>query len=111
MRISERDYDEFVEDRFPNMVLVRAWSDCNIWSAGIEEPLLVLVDGPTKSVAVFEYDTPAEREKDIRLVCSLRDGGGGDGGGVPAAILPRPPSRSGSMAEPLPIEPSDDETC
>src|SRR5207248_1041812 len=104
MRLTERDYDAFVEDHFPNMVLVRTWADCKIWSAGVEQLLLVLVDNASKRVALFEYDTPTEREKDIQLVLHLSDGEGGAGVGVPAFLRPKPPNRSAGNAQSLPIE-------
>ena len=104
MRMIERDYDAFAEDHFPNMVLVRTWADCKIWSAGVEEALLVLVDTASKRVALFEYDTPTEREKDIQLVVHLPDDAGGAGAGVPAFLNPTPPSRSARNAQALPIE-------
>ena len=91
MRITERNYDAFAEDHFPNMVLVRAWAGCKIWSAGVEQPLLVLVEDISRRVAIFEYDMTAEREKDIQLVLHLSDDEGGAGAGVPAFIGPRPP--------------------
>ena len=85
------------------MGLVRAWADCKIWSAGVEEALLVLVDNGNTRAALFEYGTPAEREKDIQLVLHLPDGEGGAGAGVPASISPIQPSRSARNAQPLPI--------
>jgi hypothetical protein len=104
MRLIEPDYDAFAEERFPNMKLVRAWADCKIWSAGVEQALLVLVDTASKRVALFEYDTLARREKEIQLVLHLPDGEGGAGAGVPAFLNPRPPSPSARNAQALPME-------
>lgn len=104
MRITERDYDTFAEDRFPNMRLVRAWADCKLWSAGIDPLLLLLIDDTRKRVALFKYDTYSEREKDIRLVLHLPDGEGGAGAGVPAFIRPVPPGRPAQNAQALPTE-------
>ena len=102
MRISEQNYDEFAEDHFPNMALVREWDDCRIWSAGVEQHLLVLVDTVSKRVAIFDYDSTDERDEDIQMVLRLRDGGGGDDKGVPAFVRPTPPARPAKNAQPLP---------
>ena len=104
MRLTEPDYDAFAEAHFPNRKLVRAWANCKIWSAGVEQALLVLVDTASKRVALFEYDTLAEREKDIQLVLHLPDGDGGAGAGVPAFLNPMPPSRSARKAQALPMD-------
>lgn len=72
MRITERDFDAFAEDHFPNMDLVRDWADCKIWSTGVEQPLLVLVDNTSQRVAIFEYDTAVGTERGS--VVSRRNG-------------------------------------
>lgn len=102
MRITEKGYDEFVDDHFPNMAEVRLWNDCKIWTAGNEEYLLVLFDRVNRRVTVFDYDTPAERQEDIELVLRLQDDGGDNGAGIPAILSPVPPGRFSSNAEPLP---------
>ena len=104
MRITERDYEAFAEDQFPNMTLVRAWADCKIWTAGLNERLLVLADNATKRVSIFDYDTYAEREKDIARVLSLSDDEGGAASGIPTFITPVPPGRPAQSAHALPTE-------
>jgi hypothetical protein len=70
----------------------------------VEEILLVLVDSARKRVALFEYDTLTEREKDVQMVLNLKDGDGGDEAGLAACIPPFPPVRSGKNAKPIPTE-------
>ncbi len=105
--MTEPDYDEFAEDHYPNMHLVRAWSDCKLWSAGIERLLLVLVDDVNRQIAVFEYDIVARRESDIQQIIHLRDEGGEGGAGVPATIRPDPPGRTGEDAKAIPVDERD----
>jgi hypothetical protein len=107
MRFTERTCDEFVEDHFPNMVEVRKWQDCIIWSAGIEEYLLVLFDRVNRRVTIFDYDTLEERRADIELLVRLRNGDDGDGPFVPAFLRPTPPTRTGENARPIPRDPDD----
>ena len=97
MRMVEKGYDEFADDHFPNMVEVRVWNDCKIWTAGTEECLVVLLDTVNRRVTVFDYDTPAERQEDIDVVLGLRDDDGDTGAGVPARLSPSPPGRSSAF--------------
>ena len=103
MRLTEYENLACAEDRFPNMAVLRKLKDCTIWSAGCEEPLLLLVDDVSGRVAVFAYDSQEERERDAKLVRSLpEDGAGGDGAGVPAPLRPVPPTRvRGNAAYPV----------
>jgi hypothetical protein len=82
------------------MRLVRSLAGCRIWSAGIEQFFLVFVDGESERLALFEYDSPSERELDIQLVRNLPDDGAG--GGIPILKGTRPPGRSSSAAQALP---------
>src|SRR5262245_17319631 len=102
MRVSEREYDEFPADHFPNMVPVRTFSDCRVWSAGVEQPLLVLVEDGTRRIAVFEYDTVEERQRDIDRIRRMPEGDGETGAGMPILLGPTPPTRSATSAEELP---------
>jgi hypothetical protein len=107
MRIIEREFDTFAEDHYPNMELVRAWADCKIWSAGVEQRLLILMDSASRRLALFEYNSLSEREQDIQLVLNLPDDGAT--GTIPAFLGPRPPRRPASAALPLPVQIEDDE--
>lgn len=93
MRLVEREYEEFPADRFPNMVLARAFADCRVWTAGVELPVIVLAEDTTRRLAVFEYDSPEEREADIARILRMREDEGGQGDGVPARPAPKPPQR------------------
>lgn len=102
MRISEPAYDKFAEDQFPNRILIREWGNCRIWSAGIERPLLVLIDRGSRHVVVFEYDNVYERERDIQLVRHIKFGEGGAGKAVLAGNRTSPPARPAAAVEPIP---------
>lgn len=99
MRIVERDFEEFPADRFPNPVLVRAFSDCRVWTAGVESPLIVLAEDTTKRLAVFEYDSLEERQADINRIRCMPDDEPGASSGVPSVIGPAPPRRRVGFAE------------
>jgi hypothetical protein len=98
MRLSERDYDEFPEDHFPNMAPLRVFRDCRVWTAGVEHPLIVVAEDRTRRLAVFEYESVKEREPDCRRILRMPDEGSDPDGGVPAPIRPNPPPRSASGA-------------
>ncbi|MGV3719859.1 MAG: hypothetical protein ACO1SX_03025 [Actinomycetota bacterium] len=99
MRLYERDYEEFPTDRFPNMVQQRAFSDCRVWTAGVEQPLIVLAEDTTRRLAVFEYDSLEERQTDLVRICRLPEDGGEAGSGVTACRGPVPPPRGAGAAE------------
>jgi hypothetical protein len=90
MRVCERDYDEFPEDHFPNMVSLRVFRDCRVWTAGLEQPLIVLAEDHSRRLAVFEYESEEEREPDCERIRRLPEEGPDPDGGIPAPIRPTP---------------------
>ena len=108
MRIVDIEYTRYLQEVYASRNKVRKLGDCTIWSAGSDPPMLVLDDPVYQRAAVFEYDTLAEREQDIRLVLRITDDDGDAGAGVPAALQPSGPIRSAEFAEPLPRTTYDD---
>lgn len=104
MRILEHPYTWFLDSDFPYKEKVRDIAECTVWMTGPMDLRLVLVDPVHRRVAVFEYDSLLERQRDIRVLRNLRDDGGGPETGVGARLWPRPPGWAGSESHPLPEE-------
>lgn len=104
MRIIEMEYDPRFGDLYPEKERLRDLGDCTIWSAGTDPKLLILDDPVNRRVVRFEYSSPAEFDRDRRLVLAIDPNDGGASAGVPARLSPVSPTRSAGFAQPLPGE-------
>ena len=109
MRVIDIPYNQYVEEWYPHKHRVRDLAECTIWSVGGQPPRLILEDPVNRRAALFEYETLAEREKDIRLVLKIDEHDGGASSGIPAWLSPVMPTRSAGFAEPFPSRGGDDE--
>ena len=107
MRVVEMAYNQYEENpvRFHGRK-VRDMRECTIWSTENEGFQLVLDDPKRRRVTLFDYETAAERHKDIKLLLRIDESDGGASEGVPAWLTPTPPARSSGFEEPIP-EPTE----
>lgn len=102
MRVIDVEYDRYLEERHPGQVRLRTLNDCTIWTEEGDPLRLVLVDPGRRIVAVFEYASYSEFQRDCRRILELKDDEGGEGSGVPARLNPLRPVRAAGCAEPIP---------
>ncbi len=89
----------WLEARKPGFELIREF---HAWRAYSDRHKLIVIDDFSRHrTFVFMYVNNADRKADTKLIRWLNDDGEQEAG-VPAWLIPIPPSRSASVANPLP---------
>jgi len=101
MKATELPYDQFEEGRIPLFELIRDFRTWRAFSAGVFDHLIVIDDFSCRRAFVFKYVNNADRKADAELLRRLSDDGE-ETSRVPAWLIPIPPTRSASAANPLP---------
>lgn len=110
MRVSDLPYHIYLDTPWINRQTVRVFDGWQVLSAG-SDGYFLLVDQPADECALLiQYETCAERERDIEVIRRLP--ASGDNGNAdapfPAWLRPVPPTRTARDAKPLPQQ---DEPC
>ena len=101
MTVVELPYSWF-EARISSLDLIREFSSWRAYFGLVHAAHLIVIDDfPRRRAIVFKYESRTDRNADVELVRRLREDGG-DAASAPAWLIPIPPFRSASAANPLP---------
>ncbi len=104
MEVTWIPYETEIEVLFPTIRTVREFRGWRVCATEEGAVRLVVDDRRQKHATVWEYDSPEERERDIRMILNIPDDSGPAGAAVPAVLNPVPPCLHARDAKPLPDE-------